>query len=142
MALREGALEQPAAAPAELRLRWAPDPDARVRGAGVARLRAAGVTVDEGVLQHEADALNAAYLVHRTEGRPWVRYKTPMTLDGKIATRTGRSRWITGAGARALAGERAPAGAHHRAGGAGDMVHRVAEPGPGGSRGPPVAPEL
>lgn len=78
------------------------DPDPRVAGAGLARLRAAGVAVDEGVLADEAAALNAAYLVHRREGRPWVRYKTAMTLDGKIATRTGRSRWITGPAARAL----------------------------------------
>jgi diaminohydroxyphosphoribosylaminopyrimidine deaminase/5-amino-6-(5-phosphoribosylamino)uracil reductase len=79
-----------------------PDPDPRVSGAGVARLGAAGVAVEEGVLRREADALNAAYLVHRREARPWVRYKTAMTLDGKIATRTGRSRWITGPAARAL----------------------------------------
>ena len=79
-----------------------PDPDARVAGAGIDRLRAAGIAVEEGVLQRDADALNAAYLVHRREGRPWVRYKTAMTLDGKIATRTGRSRWITGPAARAL----------------------------------------
>ncbi len=79
-----------------------PDPDPRVSGAGVARLRAAGIRVDEGVLQGDADALNAAYLTHRRYGRPWVRYKTAMTLDGKIATRTGRSRWITGPLARAL----------------------------------------
>ncbi len=79
-----------------------PDPDPRVAGAGVARLRAAGVQVDEGVLQGDADALNVAYLTHRRLGRPWVRYKTAMTLDGKIATRTGRSRWITGPLARAL----------------------------------------
>ncbi len=79
-----------------------PDPDPRVRGAGIARLRAAGVAVDEGLLRDDAEGLNAAYLVHRREGRPWVRYKTAMTLDGKIATRTGRSRWITGPTARAL----------------------------------------
>jgi diaminohydroxyphosphoribosylaminopyrimidine deaminase/5-amino-6-(5-phosphoribosylamino)uracil reductase len=78
------------------------DPDARVAGAGIARLRAAGIDVDEGLLRDEAEALNAAYLVHRRAGRPWVRYKTAMTLDGKIATRTGRSRWITGPDARAL----------------------------------------
>ena len=78
-----------------------PDPDPRVAGAGDARLRAAGVAVVGGVLREEADALNAAYLVHRRLGRPWVRYKTAMTLDGKIATRTGRSRWITGPEARA-----------------------------------------
>jgi len=79
-----------------------PDPDPRVAGAGAARLRAAGVEVVGGVLRREADALNAAYLTHRRLGRPWVRYKTAMTLDGKIATRTGRSRWITGPEARAL----------------------------------------
>jgi len=79
-----------------------PDPDPRVVGAGEARLRAAGIEVVAGALRDEADALNAAYLTHRRLGRPWVRYKTAMTLDGKIATRTGRSRWITGPAARAM----------------------------------------
>ncbi len=79
-----------------------PDPDPRVAGAGEARLRSAGVEVVAGALRDEADALNAAYLTHRRLGRPWVRYKTAMTLDGKIATRTGRSRWITGPAARAM----------------------------------------
>ena len=79
-----------------------PDPDPRVAGKGDARLRAAGVAVVAGALRDEADAVNAAYLTHRRLGRPWVRYKTAMTLDGKIATRTGRSRWITGPEARAL----------------------------------------
>jgi diaminohydroxyphosphoribosylaminopyrimidine deaminase/5-amino-6-(5-phosphoribosylamino)uracil reductase len=79
-----------------------PDPDPRVAGAGEARLRAAGIEVVAGALRDEADALNAAYLTHRRLGRPWVRYKTAMTLDGKIATRTGRSRWITGPVARAM----------------------------------------
>ena len=79
-----------------------PDPDPRVAGAGEARLRAAGIEVAAGALRDEADALNAAYLTHRRLGRPWVRYKTAMTLDGKIATRTGRSRWITGPAARAM----------------------------------------
>lgn len=78
------------------------DPDPRVAGKGADRLRAAGVEVVAGALRKEADALNAAYLVHRRAGRPWVRYKTAMTLDGKIATRTGRSRWITGPASRAL----------------------------------------
>ena len=79
-----------------------PDPDPRVAGAGDARLRTAGIEVVAGALRDEADALNAAYLTHRRLGRPWVRYKTAMTLDGKIATRTGRSRWITGPAARAM----------------------------------------
>ena len=78
------------------------DPDPRVAGRGVAVLRAAGVGVTLGVLEDEARIQNAPYLTHRSHGRPWVRYKTAMTLDGKIATRTGRSRWITGAEARAL----------------------------------------
>lgn len=79
-----------------------PDPDPRVAGRGHARLRAAGIEVVGEALRDEADAVNAAYLTHRRLGRPWVRYKTAMTLDGKIATRTGRSRWITGPDARAL----------------------------------------
>jgi diaminohydroxyphosphoribosylaminopyrimidine deaminase/5-amino-6-(5-phosphoribosylamino)uracil reductase len=79
-----------------------PDPDPHVAGAGEARLRGAGVEVVSGALRDEADVLNAAYLTHRRLGRPWVRYKTAMTLDGKIATRTGRSRWITGPAARAM----------------------------------------
>jgi len=78
------------------------DPDPRVAGRGVALLRAAGIGVTLGVLEDAAQTQNAAYLTHRSHGRPWVRYKTAMTLDGKIATRTGRSRWITGADARAL----------------------------------------
>jgi diaminohydroxyphosphoribosylaminopyrimidine deaminase / 5-amino-6-(5-phosphoribosylamino)uracil reductase len=79
-----------------------PDPDPRVAGAGAARLAAAGVRVEMGLLRDEAERQNTAYLTHRRLGRPWVRYKTAMTLDGKIATRTGRSRWITGPEARAL----------------------------------------
>jgi diaminohydroxyphosphoribosylaminopyrimidine deaminase / 5-amino-6-(5-phosphoribosylamino)uracil reductase len=78
------------------------DPDPRVAGRGVARLRDAGVEVTLGVLASQAEAQNVAYRTQRTLGRPWVRYKTAMTLDGKIATRTGRSRWITGEAARAL----------------------------------------
>jgi diaminohydroxyphosphoribosylaminopyrimidine deaminase / 5-amino-6-(5-phosphoribosylamino)uracil reductase len=79
-----------------------PDPDPRVAGRGDARLRGAGIEVVAGAMRAEADAINAAYLTHRRLGRPWVRYKTAMTLDGKIATRTGRSRWITGPEAREL----------------------------------------
>ncbi len=78
------------------------DPDPRVSGRGVAQLQAAGVAVTLGVLEDEAETQNAPYLTHRQQGRPWVRYKTAMTLDGKIATRTGRSRWITTEESRAL----------------------------------------
>ncbi|MEX2543107.1 MAG: bifunctional diaminohydroxyphosphoribosylaminopyrimidine deaminase/5-amino-6-(5-phosphoribosylamino)uracil reductase RibD [Trueperaceae bacterium] len=78
------------------------DPDPRVAGSGVRRLQEAGITVVEGVLRDEADALNAAYLRMQRSGRPFVLYKTAMTLDGKIATRSGQSRWITGEAAREL----------------------------------------
>jgi diaminohydroxyphosphoribosylaminopyrimidine deaminase/5-amino-6-(5-phosphoribosylamino)uracil reductase len=78
------------------------DPDPRVSGSGIRRLQEAGIAVVEGVLRDEADAQNAAYLRMQRAGRPFVLYKTAMTLDGKIATRSGQSRWITGEGAREL----------------------------------------
>jgi diaminohydroxyphosphoribosylaminopyrimidine deaminase/5-amino-6-(5-phosphoribosylamino)uracil reductase len=78
------------------------DPDPRVSGSGIARLQEAGIAVVEGVLRDEADAQNAAYIRMQRAGRPFVLYKTAMTLDGKIATRSGQSRWITGESARQL----------------------------------------
>ena len=76
------------------------DPDMRVGGQGLARLRAGGVEVSVGVGEAEARALNAAYLKHRTSSVPWVVLKTATTLDGKIATETGDSKWITSPVAR------------------------------------------
>lgn len=76
------------------------DPNPLVDGRGVRRLRAAGVAVDVGVLAREADEQNEVYRTNRLLGRPFVLYKTAMSLDGKIAVRTGRSRWITGPSAR------------------------------------------
>ena len=79
------------------------DPDPRVSGAGLARLRAAGIAVDEGVLKAEADALNAGFFLRVREGRPLVTLKLATSLDGRIATPSGESRWITGEAARARA---------------------------------------
>jgi len=77
------------------------DPDQRVRGAGVRRLREAGIDVQVGVEAAAAQRLNEFYTVHRSTGRPFVALKFAISLDGKIATRTGQSRWITGEQARA-----------------------------------------
>lgn len=72
-----------------------PDPFPRVAGGGLAILRDAGLEVDVGVGATEARRLNAAYLKRLHTGRPWVISKWAMTLDGKIATRTGDSKWIS-----------------------------------------------
>lgn len=76
------------------------DPNPVVNGAGVRRLRSAGVRVDVGLLETEAKAQNEVFRTAQLCRRPFVLYKTAMTLDGKIATRTGHSRWITGEAAR------------------------------------------
>jgi diaminohydroxyphosphoribosylaminopyrimidine deaminase/5-amino-6-(5-phosphoribosylamino)uracil reductase len=76
------------------------DPDPRVAGQGHARLRAAGVMVDEGIEAEAAALVNAGFLLRVTEGRPWVTLKLAQTLDGRIATASGESRWITGPEAR------------------------------------------
>ena len=76
------------------------DPNPLVAGGGVARLQAAGVAVRLGVCEAEARRLNEAFVHYITTRRPFVTLKSAMTLDGKIATRTGASRWITGELAR------------------------------------------
>lgn len=77
------------------------DPDPRVSGRGFARLRSAGIELDIGCLAAEAARVNAGFLSRVVDGRPWVMLKMAATLDGRIATRTGESRWITGPEARA-----------------------------------------
>jgi diaminohydroxyphosphoribosylaminopyrimidine deaminase/5-amino-6-(5-phosphoribosylamino)uracil reductase len=72
------------------------DPFPKVAGGGVERLRAVGVAVEVGVCEADARRLNAAYLKLLRTGRPWVHLKWAMTLDGKTATRTGDSQWISG----------------------------------------------
>ena len=81
------------------------DLNPKVSGKGFAHLRAAGVTVETGLLSDEATTVNEAYLHFMTTGLPFVHLKLAVSLDGKIATRTGDSRWITGPGARARAHE-------------------------------------
>lgn len=76
------------------------DPDPRVSGAGLRRLAAAGVPVTTGVEAAAAAELNAGFLLRIREGRPLVTLKLATTLDGRIATRSGESRWITGEAAR------------------------------------------
>jgi diaminohydroxyphosphoribosylaminopyrimidine deaminase/5-amino-6-(5-phosphoribosylamino)uracil reductase len=76
------------------------DPDPRVSGAGAARLRAAGIAVDIGPCRAEADELNAGFFCRIQHGRPLVTLKLATSLDGRIATATGVSRWITGPAAR------------------------------------------
>jgi diaminohydroxyphosphoribosylaminopyrimidine deaminase/5-amino-6-(5-phosphoribosylamino)uracil reductase len=77
------------------------DPDPRVDGAGLTRLRAAGVAVELGVGAELAAEQNAAYLTHRRLGRPRVTLKAAASLDGKVAAPDGTSQWITGPAARA-----------------------------------------
>jgi diaminohydroxyphosphoribosylaminopyrimidine deaminase/5-amino-6-(5-phosphoribosylamino)uracil reductase len=76
------------------------DPDRHVQGAGVAALAAAGIEVEVGTGADQVEEQLAAYLHHRTTGRPWVVLKLATTLDGRSAAPDGTSRWITGEAAR------------------------------------------
>ena len=76
------------------------DPNPLVTGKGAALLRQHGVAVEEDFLRAECDELNPVFFHYITTGRPYVVMKYAMTLDGKIATCTGASQWITGEAAR------------------------------------------
>jgi diaminohydroxyphosphoribosylaminopyrimidine deaminase/5-amino-6-(5-phosphoribosylamino)uracil reductase len=78
------------------------DPDPRVAGRGHAMLRTAGIAVTTGIAEAEARAVQAGFLSRVTKGRPMVTLKLAASLDGRIATASGESRWITGPEARRL----------------------------------------
>jgi diaminohydroxyphosphoribosylaminopyrimidine deaminase/5-amino-6-(5-phosphoribosylamino)uracil reductase len=76
------------------------DPNPRVGGAGLEALQVAGIEVHLGVLEAEAERLNPGFVMRMRQGRPWVRCKLAMSLDGRTAMASGESRWITGEDAR------------------------------------------
>ncbi len=76
------------------------DPFPAVDGAGLARLRAAGLVVECGLLEAEARELNLGFVSRLTRHRPWIRVKLGVSLDGRTALADGRSQWITGDAAR------------------------------------------
>ena len=89
-----------AAAPARVVIALG-DPDPRTNGAGIARLRAAGIEVDIGTGAEDAAQSMAGFLTRIRLGRPYVTLKLAMSIDGKIALPSGESKWITGEDARA-----------------------------------------
>ncbi|MET0378391.1 MAG: bifunctional diaminohydroxyphosphoribosylaminopyrimidine deaminase/5-amino-6-(5-phosphoribosylamino)uracil reductase RibD [Spongiibacteraceae bacterium] len=76
------------------------DPNPLVAGKGLDHLRAAGIAVDVGVMENEARELNRGFVSRMERGRPWVRVKLAMSLDGRTAMASGESQWLTGIAAR------------------------------------------
>ncbi len=77
-----------------------PDPNPRIAGSGIAKLRAAGMSVECGLMEAAARELNIGFFSRMTRGIPWVRSKIAASLDGRTALANGASQWITGAAAR------------------------------------------
>ena len=76
------------------------DPNPRVAGKGIAQLQQAGIPVDQGVMTREAMDLNPGFIKRMVSGKPFVRCKLAMSLDGRTAMASGESKWITGDAAR------------------------------------------
>ncbi|MFO8024996.1 bifunctional diaminohydroxyphosphoribosylaminopyrimidine deaminase/5-amino-6-(5-phosphoribosylamino)uracil reductase RibD [Thiohalophilus sp.] len=76
------------------------DPHSQVDGGGISQLQAAGISVDSGLMEAQAFQLNPGFIRRMQRGRPWVRLKLAMSLDGRTAMASGESQWITGAAAR------------------------------------------
>ena len=77
------------------------DPNPLVAGKGLAQLQQAGIAVASGLLAEQAEALNPGFVARMRDGKPFVRCKLAMSLDGRTAMASGESKWITGAAARA-----------------------------------------
>ncbi|MDO4560859.1 MAG: bifunctional diaminohydroxyphosphoribosylaminopyrimidine deaminase/5-amino-6-(5-phosphoribosylamino)uracil reductase RibD [bacterium] len=77
------------------------DPNPRVAGRGLEKLRAAGIEVKSGLLEKECRWMNRGFIRRMVQGRPWVTVKCAASLDGKVALANGESRWVTGAESRA-----------------------------------------
>ncbi|MGD8576888.1 MAG: bifunctional diaminohydroxyphosphoribosylaminopyrimidine deaminase/5-amino-6-(5-phosphoribosylamino)uracil reductase RibD [Thiohalophilus sp.] len=76
------------------------DPHSRVDGGGIRQLREAGITVETGLMENQAHRLNPGFIKRMQQGRPFVRLKLAMSLDGRTAMASGESQWITGEAAR------------------------------------------
>lgn len=76
------------------------DPNPSVNGTGLSQLKAAGIEVETGLMAPEAEALNRGFMTRMRVGRPWVRVKSAISLDGRIALQNGESKWISSKASR------------------------------------------